>query len=408
MSDTASFDTLLQRKLSWNFGLETLDVEAAALVARELGAVMRFRNVPTIAPDRTISTGDHVDNVHALVLDLSRDLGSDRAGAALCHAMHRSTECHDWGETIKEFFTFDAECRIGGADIYDTERRIAEFAITLAYRERLTGEAGLLGRAISEMRASADRLEGIMAAEAVNRYISLYQAPATPKDPEIRRRVIAWMHAYDAAEHDDLRGESFIGSAVKLVERLEGQNYFNEHAGRGNALPHVLNSSYMVLKAVERMEGELGNLVSLADSPAEKALARKICVAIYRSTAEMISMATPLIDRQGKLTSEPDVEARWEEKRKAWADLRRRHLEQMRARLCRGEPETPDTWLADRILLADRVMFMYELAADAVEQGRWTPKRDEILIKNTAYPQGLLPETGLISRFALPAATLKT
>jgi hypothetical protein len=379
---SATFDEILAAKRKWDFGLEEIDLKAAALVARELYAVIRFKGNPHIDQKTgTVSTGAHVESVHAMGLGLLDALPEGPELRRLRRGFHRGVESHDWGEAIKEFFTFHAEMRMQPGDITATERRIAEYAISAAYTELEQGPPGLLAGEIAAMRTATARLQGHAAAAEISRHIAARPLPA-PRDPAAhRRRVAAWMTAYDAAENDDARDASFVGSAVKLVERLECEIYYLDKAGENGSISTYRENSFQVMREIDRIEAGFGALVALASNPAEAAFAKAIGAVVYDTAERKLNGVFSLVDRQATRDSEPSSEADPREIGAARRKLRARWRNQPDAR---GE-----RWMLHPVVPTALEAELYRDAKSALGRGEWRPSPGDILMRMTERPQGL-------------------
>lgn len=299
--------------------LDREDLEAAHLVMEALGGVMRYVGDPTIDPARAVSTQFHTYSTLHVAEDIFSQLPPSSELEALARKTYLSTITHDWGELVTEFFSFAEEVRLAPAAIEQVERKIATFAIAQAYEAVRNGTQHEFHGMIAQMRADTKGMAGSLAAQAVEVYIEERGMPELPAD--YVTRADQWLYFYTRAENEKLRKNDFVGSLVKVVERIDGKAFLNDNAGQDNGSSYGFYPSYHVIKDVQRLEGVLADLYAAANTDVQRAVAVEVLKRSYREIARNLEMAQEIIDLQAKPDSEAGFSATLDEKMKSWKAL---------------------------------------------------------------------------------------
>lgn len=351
--------------------LDREDLEAAHLVMEALGGVMRYVGDPTIDPTRAVSTQFHTYSTLHVAEEIFSQLTPSKELEALARKTYLSIITHDWGELVTEFFSFSEEVRLAPADIEHVERKIAMFAIAQAYEAVRTGTQQEFHGMIAQMRANTKGLAGSLAAQAVEVYIEEKGMPDIPAD--YVTRVDQWMYFYSRAENEKLRKNDFVGSLVKVVERIDGKAFLNDNAGQGRGDSYSFYPSYHVIKDVQRLEGVLADLYAAATTETQQAVALEVLKRSYREIARNLEMSQEIIDLQAKPDSEAGFSAPLDEKMASWNTL----TEGLRQDMENIMPHAPRYFRAQD--LADR----YHAAAET----GYILKAGESLIKPIMPPE---------------------
>lgn len=428
-----------------NLRFDPLQLEVLGLMLTGLSQANRFRNDIHIAQRYGENSSVHSCHSSVLMTEMFRRaaLLESFAQTAIVHTMRVTATIgvlvHDMGEILGEFNSVAQ--RTSNANLAEdpnTERNIFECALRLAYKSVLDRQPYNFYQALKHMREDAGiGKPGASEVTPIPELLKNYQVPAF--DPQIEDSIQLFLQAYDLAElkNPELRSsnEMFIGYAVKAVEHMQGTRHFtrfstkdpsyrrinlfsphsvessearNPRWGGGvrseETLPLSLSESRRIIKNIEYVEGEVGELFHYARTNEELALACAIRNSVYQTIIEWFNASGGLIDRRNQAMNPLirdvmkeyfDPETSGEAKREK-LNLLKKLLEnesqqlliKLREMRAQSPGHNPLSWTQlEDIETKGRIMSLYQRAIDA----NYKAAPGEILLKLDRIPDAIGP-----------------
>ena len=425
-----------------NLRFDPLQLEVLGLMLTGLSQANRFRNDIHIAQRYGENSSVHSCHSAILMTEMFRRAGllQEDTQTAQVHTMRVTTTIgclvHDMGEILGEFNSVAQ--RTSSAELVEdpnTERNIFETALRLAYKAVLDRQPYNFYLALKHMREDAGigRMNGSIAMpipQVLTRY------PTAEFDPQTEDSIQLFLQAYDLAElkNADQRStqELFMGYAVKAIEHMQGTRHFtrfstkdrdykrlnlfspfsvesgearNPNWGGGvrsdETLPLSLSESRRMLKNVEYVEGEIGDLFHFEASPQELALAQVIRDSTYLSVIEWFNASGAVVDRRNRVMNPlisgliqeyfdqgTTPEARREKlhllEKLLVAESKELITKVRRSRADKREKYNPNEWSElEDVETKGRMMSLYQRAIEC----DYRPARGEILLTLDRIPE---------------------
>ncbi|RMG39463.1 MAG: hypothetical protein D6719_13270 [Candidatus Dadabacteria bacterium] len=436
-SDFHSAVKYLNSQLHLN--LNEQESTALGLLLTGLSQTTRFRGSLYLTPELGENSAVHSMHTAVLVNELFRraellkpeaqtpEVASMRVEITLASILH------DMGEMLGELSSVDERVRDKSlSERPDIERKIFESVTRLAFEAAYSGDHSYFYQQLHEMR-KAVKTGSPAGPDLSNLDMVLKQygsdfpgQDGSPINAAAEAQVQQFLQLFDMAESDDKSGRDktslFRGYVVKAVEHMQGtrhltrfgkkdDNYkelrlFSPRSSRYTApavpwrydepekeltLPLSLAESARMTGSLKYVEGEVGHVLALAETEAEKALAEAVRRAQYETIIEMLNASSPVIDLSSDRShpvvtrlvgSLKDPGMRFDVKRErvqlAGALIKELQLELMTKLDTSGEEFGP-------VVTRERLMDLYYHAL----QSGYHPKPGEILALNKELPEEL-------------------
>ena len=424
--------------------LDPLQLEVLGLMLTGLSQANRFRNDIHIAPRYGENSSVHSCHSAILMNEMFRRaelIESGRQTAPIITMRVMTTiGClvHDMGEILGEFNSVAQ--RTSNHDLAEdpnTERTIFETALRLSYQAVLDRRPSNFYSALKHMREDAGiaRSNGGLA-KPIEQVLQPYTNIAF--NPQIEDSIKLFLQAYDLAELKNAEqrsnAELFMGYAVKAIEHMQGTRHFTRFSTKdpaykrlnlfspfsvessevrnpnwggglrsGETLPLSLSESRRMLKNVEYVEGEIGDLFHFAASPEELKLAQIIRDSTYLTVIEWFNACGAVIDRRNR-TMNPLISGLIQEyfDQGTSADARREKLHLLEkllvaeskellsrlrhSRTSKKDGYNPNEWSElEDIETKGRMMSLYRCAIER----DYRPARGEVLLKLDTVPESI-------------------
>jgi len=324
----------IQNVLSYGeLSIDNVAQTALSSLVDELQYANRFRGETTFAQGVGEESGTHSVHVARLVIavadavslkegnELSGDLGRELIQFKQDGAI--AGFIHDLGEVlVGEFSTVRERAEKRGnhteESSADLERLI--FVRSAALALHFAENGGDFKSAMQDIREPLLENINSLSLESLETAFDRYPFELSPHSKSILER---WIELYDATESttgtSPSQEDKFVGTCVKILERVQGQHHFLrfskkeptvidfsvegiiyapwEESQRDAPLHSEQLRSNLVMSGLVRMEGKLGELFKLAQTDAQKAIAREIRNRVYSGVLESLDILTPVVKR---------------------------------------------------------------------------------------------------------------
>jgi hypothetical protein len=405
---------------------------ALSSLVDELQYANRFRGETTFAQGVGEESGTHSVHVARLVIavadavsskeenELSSELGRELIQFKQDGAI--AGFIHDLGEVlVGEFSTVRERAEKRGnhteESSADLERLIFVRSAALALHFGENG--GDFKSAMQDIREPLLENINSLSLESLETAFDRYPVKLSPHSKSILER---WIELYDATESttgtSPSQEDKFVGTCVKILERVQGQQHYIRFSKKG---PTVIDFSVegiiyapweesqrdaplhseqlrsnMLMAQLVRMEGKLGELFQLAETDAQKAIAREIRNRVYSGVLESLDTSTPVVERTLKDPNEviakrlkdaqargedavPILDEEYKELLRAYRELRNTNRSQ--------EARSP----ANSQLLPIETRLRLQSVYRAALETSYEPRPGEILALQDAIPETFLP-----------------
>lgn len=405
-----------------NIQLDAKYVEVFSLLFMGLKDVERFTTNKHISPKNRGNTASHCLSVCALGDDVFYEAFKNASHPnamipELRQNFHVATLMHDLGEMVAEFLTLAKQTRTVAQDHAEGERIIADFFCELAFSCVETNNPQLFIDTVAELRDRADIVnhpdidtsEGAIA--VITKYIEDFDRwPQFSDDPEkdrekrldIKADTQELMEFYDKAEAK----LGLSGPIVKSMQRTEGEQYFQRMQGKDGGIPWHDATSALILAAIERIETALPEMYERCELRSQRGWLKHVHLHIYDSAIKHIETMPEVISRTiydynagvkaGK--KEPllpeerqqlDPEPGSPERSAHHTRLRKQYRAEYAQH--QGEPIS-ERILSENTITRYEALLVYRAARQAVEDGNYSPKREEMpLLAQRKLPDALKP-----------------
>jgi hypothetical protein len=423
----------IQNVLSYGeLSIDNVAQTALSSLVDELQYANRFRGETTFAQGVGEESGTHSVHVARLVIAVA-DAVSLKEGNELSGELGRELIqfkqdgaiagfIHDLGEVlVGEFSTVRERAEKRGnhteESSADLERLI--FVRSAALALHFAENGGDFKSAMQDIREPLLENINSLSLESLETAFDRYPFELSPHSKSILER---WIELYDATESttgtSPSQEDKFVGTCVKILERVQGQHHFLrfskkeptvidfsvegiiyapwEESQRHAPLHSEQLRSNLVMSGLVRMEGKLGELFKLAETDAQKAIAREIRNRVYSGVLESLDTLTPVVKRTLKDPNEvitkrlkeakernqdavPILEEEYKELLRAHRELRNTN----RSQEARSHANSQLLPIETRL----RLQALYRNALDA----GYEPKKGEVLALQDTIPDELLP-----------------
>ncbi|MDD9900113.1 MAG: hypothetical protein OXT65_03970 [Alphaproteobacteria bacterium] len=406
-------------------GLEPIDVEAFSYQIHGLAHVLRFLGDAHVAPGHVDNVARHIFRVMANGDEIFKAEPHESTNIEMRQVFHLATIMHDFGEIVREFGSFAKEAEQdhkldedqqltveekatlrahAKEHIYQTERKISAFGLTLAYTAAYLQQPELHSDTILELRrisgANADGtldksnpVSTTKAMQIISDYIDAFDMPAVDDAGAdmIEKRVDLMMRYYDMAE----AYLGVIGPAVKVMQKADGSDYIYRVMGKDGAVPYDESWNWRILGAHGRNEGELGDVNRQGDLSIVEHIAEMVQKHMLARSIDLIKKNPDIISRDtnapdAKMAGTPEMQTVKKQLLAQERQTRRNtfnlHAWQANARHEKADPQTlrgMDNALADDTLTARKALIVYTAAWLATGSNARIMREDKFVLTNT-------------------------
>jgi hypothetical protein len=406
---------------------------ALSSLVDELQYANRFRGETTFAQGVGEESGTHSVHVARLVIAVA-DAVSSKEGNELSSELGRELIqfkqdgaiagfIHDLGEVlVGEFSTVRERAEKRGnhteeESSADLERLI--FVRSAALALHFAENGGDFKRVMEEIREPL--LENInrLTLKSLKTAFDRYPVELSPHSESILEH---WIELYDATESttgtSPSQEDKFVGTCVKILERVQGQHHFLrfskkeptvidfsvegiiyapwEESQRDAPLHSEQLRSNLVMAQLVRMEGKLGELFELAETDAQKAIAREIRNRVYSGVLESLDILTPVVKRTLEDPNEAitqrlkDAQARGEDAVPILEEEYKELLHAYRELRNTNRSQEARSHANSQLLPIETRLRLQALYRAALETS-YEPRPGEILALQDAIPEKFLP-----------------
>ena len=415
-----------------DLSLSDLEKNALKLLVDELQFANRFRGEPTFAQGVGEESGTHSVHVARLVVAVA-DAMLERAGDDVTRELAEKVNQfkhdgviasldHDLGEVlVGEFSTVrERTQKIGNhteESSADLERLIFVRSAALAlhcaengsnFRDALQDIREYLGENINTIT-----LAGLEAAFNSHTFQLSDNAQSI-----LDRRIELYDATEGTANKNPSQEDKFVGTCVKILERLQGQHHYIRFSRKDPTVEDFsvegiiytpweqsqteapLHSerlrSNLVMAGIVRVEGKLGELFELAQTDAQKAIAREIRDRVYLGVIESLDTSTPVVKRTLKDPNEAITQRLKEAQSQgenAMPILEEEYKELLRAyRESKNQNRSQEAQSSDNSqLLPIETRLRLQSVYRAALETSYEPRPREILAVQDAIPEKFLP-----------------
>lgn len=360
------------------------DLAAAGLMHEALHGAVRYRGEPMIAASHQNSTAQHIDGAHRLATKLLGDIEPADKRHALLADIHAMLEVHDWGEAFIEPYSVAETQKKKGTKQEGAERKIALYALQAAYE----GE-DRFRTIVNDVRSRLLHEQPENVEDFILTYIS--ENPNPLPSPRIAQAMAQWMVYYDRIEDAANRRQDFNAAVAKVLERMEGQLYYMDHAGKDGAASLKQSSSDRILKNLSRAESDVGLLFALSEGDSfKRAIATRMADGIYSMNISFITQSTDIINRNAAYNLEPFTWPAHDETRaQAMQSYHASHLQQQSKHKDR---HTAFLDLEGDTVTAGQLILVYEAVKEAIHHGGYSPAIGEVVSEMRHLPEAVRQE----------------
>lgn len=423
----------IQNVLSYGeLSIDNLAQTALSSLVDELQYANRFRGETTFAQGVGEESGTHSVHVARLVIAVA-DAVSLKEGNELSAELGRELIqfkqdgaiagfIHDLGEVlVGEFSTVRERAEKRGnhteESSADLERLI--FVRSAALALHFAENGGDFKSAMQDIREPLLENINSLSLESLETAFDRYPVELSPHSKSILER---WIELYDATESttgtSPSQEDKFVGTCVKILERVQGQQHYIrfskkeptvidfsvegiiyapwEESQRHAPLHSEQLRSNLVMSGLVRMEGKLGELFKLAQTDAQKAIAREIRNRVYSGVLESLDILTPVVKRTLEDPNEAitqrlkDAQARGEDAVPILEEEYKELLHAYRELRNTNRSQEARSHANSQLLPIETRLRLQALYRNALDAG-YEPKKGEVLALQDTIPDELLP-----------------